>query len=197
MFKELHLLVKIPLLLSFYAVLGIGEWFLYHYSLSVESVSLQIVLTFIQCWWLILVGFLFFQIFKYFRLPKFFYRQRFYETDLLFKVLGLNLFRFILINSFFKLLNPRVYLKGRGKKYFRTFHAETEQSETSHLFSMLATLVPQIYFLIEFEYVLFWSLTLWSILFNLYPMMLQRKNRFIMEEKNPELFRDNNTESSS
>lgn len=178
-------------------IIAIGEWFLYHYSLSVENVYALIGLAFVQTWWLILVGFLFFQTFKYVRLPKKMYTRKKYETDLFFQLFGLDLFRKALINSFFRHLNPRVYLKGRGDEYFRVFHKETEQSETSHLFSLIATLIPQIAFLMEGEYVLFLSLTVWSIIFNIYPMLLQRRNRFRMEKRYPNLFGKYNAESGS
>lgn len=197
MFKDLHILLKFTLLFIFYAIIAVGEYALYHYSLSVENHWLEILLSFIQCWWLILVGFLFFQTFKYFRLPEFVYRKKVFETELYFKLLGLDLFRYMLVNSFFRRLNPRVYLKGRGKEYIKVFTEETKQSETSHLFSGVVTLVPQIGFLLNQELFLFWSLTLWTVLFNLYPMFLQRKNRFNTKQRYPELFGKDDSESGS
>jgi hypothetical protein len=154
-------------------------------------------MTFLQCWNLMLVGFLFFQTFKYFRLPSIFYQKMSFETPSYFKWMGVNLFREVLVNSFFRRLNNRVYLKDRGDKYFKIFHEETKQSETSHLFSMLTTLIPQLLYLEQGMISHCIWLSIWSVIFNMYPMLLQRKNRFKMERKHPYLFRNNDPESSS
>ncbi|MEY4604006.1 MAG: hypothetical protein RIT43_1298 [Bacteroidota bacterium] len=79
--------------------------------------------------------------------------------------------------------NPRVYLKGRKRDYIRILHEETKQSETSHLLTILFTIPVQVdYFILDKMYS-FWTLTLCSIFFNVYPILLQRMNRFILESR--------------
>ena len=199
MFKNLPFGVKIVLLLLLYTAVFIIEYWLFSFTLNQEdpSVLSAAVLTFLQCWNLMLVGFLFFQTFKYVRFPKIFYQVLPFETPAYFKWIGVDLFRHVLVNSFFRRLNNRVYLKNRGEDYFRIFHEETKQSETSHWFSLLATLIPQLIYLVEGMSAHFIWLTVWSVIFNVYPMLLQRKNRFKMESKYPRLFGKDNSESSS
>jgi hypothetical protein len=159
----------------------------YNISLNIDNQFIVAALTFLQCWNLVLVGFLFFQTYKYVRFPDFAYRQLPFETPLYFKILGLNTFQFLLVNSFFRHLNPRVYLKGRTREYMKIYFEETRQSETSHWFSMAPTLVVQILFLYQGMLSYFLWLTAWTIIFNLYPLLLQRKNRFLLETKFPNL----------
>ncbi len=56
--------------------------------------------------------------------------------------------------------------------------AETQQSETSHMLSGLATLIFQGLFLTQADIFSFGILGGFNILFNLYPILLQRMNRF-------------------
>ena len=199
MFKNLPFLLKITVLLSLYIVVFFIEFWLFTFTLEQSNHSIVSValMTFLQCWNLMLVGFLFFQTFKYVRLPNGFYKKLPFETSAYFKFMGVDFFREVLVNSFFRRLNNRVYLKDRGEEYYKIFHEETRQSETSHWFSLIATLIPQILYLGQgFEFHFYW-LSLWSVMFNIYPMLLQRKNRFIMEKKYPHLFGDSNAESSS
>lgn len=199
MFKNLPIALKIILLLALYAIVFILEYWIFTLSLQQinPSVVSAAIMTFLQCWILMLVGFLFFQTFKYSRLPKFFYQSLSFETPTYFKWMGVDLFRVILINSFFRRLNNRVYLKDRGEEYLRVFHEETKQSETSHFFSLVVTLIPQMIYLDQGMDVHFVFLSVWSVIFNMYPILLQRKNRFKMELKYPNLFGKDNSESGS
>jgi hypothetical protein len=79
--------------------------------------------------------------------------------------------------------NPRVYLKGRKRDYIKILHEETKQSETSHLITILVTIPFQVNYFLMDKMMLFWSLTLLSIFFNVYPILLQRMNRFLLETR--------------
>lgn len=199
MFKNLPVALKIVLLLMLYTIVFIIEYWFFTYTMQQTdpSVVSTAAMTFLQCWNLMLVGFLFFQTFKYVRLPKMFYKNLPFETPAYFKWMGVDLFREALVNSFFRRLNNRVYLKNRGEEYYKIFHEETKQSETSHWFSLIATLIPQILYLEQGMVAHFVWLSVWSVIFNMYPMLLQRKNRFKMEWKYPHLFGKDNTKSSS
>ena len=135
--------------------------------------------------------FIFFQTFKYVRMPSNFYLQRNYETKRYFKYMGVNIFRLLLINSFFRHLNNRVYLKGRAKDYLLTFIEETKQSETSHIISGIFPLSVQLLYLKYGLIEHFIWLSIFNLILNLYPFLLQRMNRFNMLLKYPNLTKEN------
>ncbi len=187
MFHHLKFYQKLILLSILYAFVFIMEIWLYDLSVKSTNHIVAILLTFLQCWNLILVGFLFFQTFKHVTFPKFVYKKLSFESPLYFRILGLNTYQFVLVNSFFRHLNQRVYLKGKSREYIKIYHAETKQSETSHWLSIFPTILVQILFIMNGMYAYFLWLTIWSIIFNLYPILLQRKNRFILEKRFPTL----------
>src|SRR5690606_21545123 len=91
--------------------------------------------------------------------------------------IGIVFFQYCLVNSFFKYMNPRVYLKQRGRHYLEQFYYETKQSETSHIISGSVTLFVQGLLVYWNEWTAAISLTIFTIIFNLYPFFLQRYNR--------------------
>ena len=147
MFYKLNFYQKIITLCLLYAIVFSMSFYLFKFSIQSITTWEIILFNFLQVWDLMLVGFLFFQTFKYVRMPNNFYLQRKYETKKYFKYLGVNIFRLLLINSFFRYLNNRVYLKGRAKDYIFTFIEETKQSETSHIISGVFPLSIQLLYL--------------------------------------------------
>ena len=181
---------KVVLLIIFYSIIFTISFYLFKYSLEVNDSFQIILINFIQTWDLMLVGFLFFQAFKFVRMPSKFYIKKNYESKNYFKYLGVNIFRLFLINSFFRHLNKRVYLKGRPKEYIFTYIEETKQSETSHIISGIFPLSIQLLYLKYGLIEHFISLTIFNILLNLYPFLLQRMNRFKMIEKYPNMLKN-------
>lgn len=173
-----------------YAIIFCISFKLFTYSFYLKSTLLIALINFIQTWNLMLVGFLFFQAFKYVRMPAKFYTQRKYETEKYFKFIGVNIFRLLLINSIFRHLNKRVYLKGRPKEYIHTYLEETKQSETSHIISGIFPLSLQLLYLKYGFIEHFMWLTIFNVLLNLYPFLLQRMNRFNLIKKNPILSKE-------
>ena len=191
MFYKLNLYQKIIALCLLYTIVFSISFYLYKFSMEAITSRKIILLNFLQVWDLMLVGFLFFQTFKYVRMPKSFYLQRQYENRKYFKYLGVNIFRFLLINSFFRHLNNRVYLKGKAKDYLLTFIEETKQSETSHIISGIFPLSIQLLYLKNGLIEHFIWLSIFNIILNLYPLLLQRMNRFNMFAKYPNLTEKN------
>ena len=191
MFYKLNLYQKIIALCLLYTIVFSISFYLYKFSMEAITSREIIIFNFLQVWDLMLVGFLFFQTFKYVRMPKSFYLQRQYETRKYFKYLGVNIFRFLLINSFFRHLNNRVYLKGKAKDYLLTFIEETKQSETSHIISGIFPLSIQLLYLKNGLIEHFIWLSIFNIILNLYPLLLQRMNRFNMFAKYPNLTEKN------
>lgn len=182
---------KIILILFFYSIIFTISFQLFKYSLEVNNSASIALINFLQTWNLMLVGFLFFQAFKYVRMPSKYYEKKKYETEKYFKFLGVHIFRLILINSFFRHLNNRVYLKGRPKEYRLTFIEETKQSETSHIISGIFPLSIQLLYLKYGLLEHFIWLTIFNMLLNLYPYLLQRMNRFNMIKKHPQILKKN------
>ncbi len=191
MFYKLNLYQKIIALCLLYTIVFSISFYLFKYSTEAMTSREIILFNFLQVWDLMLVGFLFFQTFKYVRMPKSFYLQRKYENKKYFKYLGVNLFRLLLINSFFRHLNNRVYLKGKAKNYLLTFIEETKQSETSHIISGIFPLSIQLLYLKYGLIEHFIWLNIFNIILNLYPLLLQRMNRFNMFTKYPNLTEKN------
>ena len=191
MFYKLNLYQKIIALCLLYTIVFSISFYLFKYSMETITRREIILFNFLLVWDLMLVGFLFFQTFKYVRMPKSFYLRRKYETKKYFKYLGVNLFRLLLINSFFRHLNNRVYLKGKAKNYLLTFIEETKQSETSHIISGIFPLSIQLLYLKYGLIEHFIWLSIFNIILNLYPLLLQRMNRFNMFTKYPNLTEKN------
>ncbi len=80
-------------------------------------------------------------------------------------------------------INPRVYLKGRKRDYIKILYEETKQSETAHIISLIVTVPIQFNYLVSDKMFCFLTLSLFSIFFNIYPILLQRMNRFLLESR--------------
>ena len=121
-------------------------------------------------------GFFYFQTFPSHRLPSNYYQKKSLETEFLYKVFGVALFRRFLIKSPFRRLNQRVYLKGR-KEYIAVFLEETKRSETSHLIGLTIGILFIFYFIAQQNRIQFCMAIFFNTLMNVYPILLQRFNR--------------------
>lgn len=183
MFYRFGYFQKVLILLISYSIILTISVYLFQLSLQYKNSLSIILINLLQGWNLILIGFLFFQAFKYFRFSNNFYKKKKFETPLFFKLFGVNFYRLFLINSFFRHLNNRVYLKNKPKEYLKIYIEETKQSETSHFLSMACTFIIQlIYFKNELWEHAIW-ISIFSILLNLYPILLQRMNRVKIQNK--------------
>ena len=187
MFYRFNYWGKVVIIAVLYCIIMLISFNLFKTSLEQNKTINIIGINFIQCWNLMLCGFFFFQAFKGFRFSESFYKKNRFESALLYKLIGLEIFRFILVNSFFKYLNKRVYLKGKPSSYLRVFIEETKQSETSHVISIIFTLSVQLLYLKYDFWVHFYSLSTFTIIFNVYPLLLQRMNRNRVIDNYPNL----------
>jgi hypothetical protein len=121
-------------------------------------------------------GFFYFQAFPSHRLPTNYYLKKSIETEFFYTVLGVELFRGFLINSPFRRLNQRVYLKGR-KDYIAVFLEETKRSETSHIIGLIIGIIFTAYFILQQNILQFYFALFFNTLLNIYPILLQRFNR--------------------
>jgi hypothetical protein len=177
MFLKLPIYLKPFVLLFVYSILYFLTLFFIKSILQTNNVFIEILGAFALVWNLMLVGFFFYQTYKKVYLPKRYYSPKKFENALFYERLGILFFQYCLVNSFFKYMNPRVYLKKRGRQYLELFYNETKQSETSHIISGSVTLAVQILLFYWQEYTAAISLTIFTVIFNLYPFFLQRYNR--------------------
>lgn len=136
-------------------------------------------ITWVSIFW----GFILFQTFKQFRFPKGYYQRKWFDSFKFYKVIGVTLFRLILINSVFRHLNKRVYLKEKTKQDIIRFIKETEQSETSHILAFIALSTVNVMLIYNSLYTYAIILAGFNVLLNLYPVFLQRNNRFMISIK--------------
>jgi hypothetical protein len=177
MFLKLPIYLKPLVLLGVYFILYVLTVFFINSILLTASIIVEISAAFALVWTLMLVGFFFYQTYKRVYLPKKYYSPKRYENARFYERLGIVFFQYCLVNSFFRYMNPRVYLKQKGRQYLEFFYNETKQSETSHIISGLVTLFVQILLFYWLEYIAAISLTIFTVIFNLYPFFLQRYNR--------------------
>ena len=183
MFTNKSTFIKIGIVLLSFIVSTVISFFLYKRLIVETNMFLSAVILFCITWSIIFFAFMIFQTFKYFRFPMYYYKRRKIESELFFKSIGVPIFRKILINSFFRYLNRRVYLKGKKGDRFVKFMEETKQSETSHFISLVITIGIQILLSIDNRFYDFWILLFFNMIFNFYPILLQRMNRFKIEKR--------------
>ncbi len=186
MFQYYLIQIKLLILGIAYSILGYILFLTYSSSFEISN-GLILLFDLILSLDILLFAFFFFQAFKKYRMPKDLYNKRKFETPRYFKFLLVPVYQMVLINSFVRYFNPRVYLKGKDRSYLSTYHEETKIAETSHILAFVPTSILQIIYLLQGEYKHFLFLGLFNILFNIYPMLLQRQNRFLIERRFPNL----------
>ena len=175
--------VKIIIIISAFIISATVTLFLYSCVINQSNLALNSLLLFFLTWAIIFFPFMIFQSYKYLRFPSSYYNKTKLESDLFYTLIGVPIFRKALINSFFRHLNRRVYLKGKKGDRFLKFIEETKQSETSHFISLMITFGFQVMLILDQHLIHFWILLCFNILFNLYPILLQRMNRFSIEKR--------------
>ena len=183
MFTNKSTYIKIGIVFLAFIVSTVISYLLYKRLIVETSMFLSTVILFCITWSIIFFAFMIFQTFKYFRFPMYCCKKRKLESELFFKSIGVPVFRKILINSFFRYLNRRVYLKGKKGDRFVQFMEETKQSETSHFISLVITIGIQVLLIINYRLHDFLMLLIFNVIFNFYPILLQRMNRFIIEKR--------------
>jgi len=110
-----------------------------------------------------------------------YYKIKNHETlNLCYKRLGVDFFRLFLLNTFYRNRNNKKYFIGTRSGVL-LFDYNTRQSEFGHLIALILVFALSLVLLLEgHEYVFIWMQPL-NILLNLYPIILQRKHRIIVE----------------
>lgn len=182
MFQYLSIPVKIIILSIIFSILTVILYISYTYSFA-SNVAFGMVMDLAVSLTVLLYAFFFFQTYKKLRVHKGYYERRSFERPSFFKKLGVPIYRYILINSFVRHFNPRVYFKGKTREYIKTYHEETKIAETCHIVALIPTFGFQLIYLFQSQYTDFCLVGVFNILINVYPILLQRQNRFMIEDK--------------
>jgi hypothetical protein len=159
-----------------WSILTIVCYGLFALNQLTDNIILNFGLSFLLFFGSMAYGFFYFQAFPAHRLPTNYYLKKSIETEFFYTVLGVELFRRFLINSPFRKLNQRVYLKGR-KDYIAVFLEETKRSETSHIIGLIIGIIFTAYFILQQNILQFYFALFFNTLLNIYPILLQRFNR--------------------
>lgn len=110
-------------------------------------------------------------------LPSSYYRIRQFETNgRLYEILGVRFFKVVLIRSPLALLNPTIRHTGDRSTLF-DLDRKMRDAEAGHLFIFIMMSLTILYTAIKGWWVFAAWLMVFNILFNVYPVMLQRYNR--------------------
>ena len=94
-----------------------------------------------------------------------------------YEMLGINIFRKILVWVGWEKMNKKSNPVEKNKKAIANLHYRTKQSEFGHAIIFLIVLGFNIYVALEYGFLKSLWLLVLNILFNLYPIFLQRFNR--------------------
>lgn len=102
------------------------------------------------------------------------------NINLVYRLLGVTYFRFFLLKTFYRTADNKKYFKGT-KSGLHLFNYNTKQSEFGHLIAFILVFIISITLLLKgHKYVFIWMQPM-NIILNLYPIILQRKHRIIVE----------------
>ncbi|MFP9100132.1 hypothetical protein ACLI09_13865 [Flavobacterium sp. RHBU_24] len=94
------------------------------------------------------------------------------------KYLGLDAFKWVVKNTFFKYFNPKLTLKNKVElQRLEELRAEMTFSEISHLTAFCSVCVLALLKIIKGEFIFAAVITAVNILMNLYPSLLQQQNK--------------------
>lgn len=96
-----------------------------------------------------------------------------------YKILGLDFFTYCVKNTFFRHCNTKIKISKKPDiNEIDKLLDEITISELCHIFGFIFVLVFQITALILGLYDMFFSSILFNIIFNVYPVLLQERNKF-------------------
>ncbi len=102
----------------------------------------------------------------------------FIKDDLFYKILGINMIRWLVSKTYWKYANPHFIIKKRpGVAELLAMRSEMTNAEISHLAGFVIVGVVSVFLLINQKLEFSIILTIMNILFNLYPALLQQKNK--------------------
>lgn len=133
----------------------------------------QAMLAFALVWLVMSMVLFFFKIQCRVPYPELFARIRSFEQLSFYRSIGLPVYRWLLLHSPFRFANTSIYLKEkRGKAALMQLHTKILEAEWAHIINILLILIAMLFYA-EIR----WWLLFWNMVFNVYPVFLQRYNR--------------------
>lgn len=123
-----------------------------------------------------MVGIIFNGMFSKTQFYKRFSDLNFVESDYFNRIIGLNQFSWLIKNTFFKFLNQKIRISNRNTN-LDDIKKEMTLAEISHLVGFLFVTVFSIYYSIKVSILYGATMMVPNILLNLYPSLLQQKNK--------------------
>ncbi len=102
--------------------------------------------------------------------------MNFIESRTLNKYMGIEYFKWMVKNTFFKFFNQKIKLRN-GKADLAEIRKEMTLAETSHLIGFIFVLVFAIYWSIKHSLLFGIIIMIMNTLLNLYPSLLQQENK--------------------
>lgn len=100
-------------------------------------------------------------------------RFRSFENNAFYRRFGVRAYRWLLLRSPFKLMNSGVYLGGlRGKMALERLLIKMEEAEWAHFINFFLVVIAWLLYTHLVPWLLFWN-----VIFNVYPILLQRYHR--------------------
>ncbi len=93
------------------------------------------------------------------------------------KIIGIEYFKWIVKNSFFKFFNQKIKVNNKKTTDLTEIRKEMTMAEISHLIGFLFVTVIALYKSISQNYLFGLTLMVINILMNLYPALLQQENK--------------------
>lgn len=152
-----------------------GYLFVHIYRIQNQPLSIteSAMIAFGLTWLQLLFVLVLFKIQCNLRPPIWVLRFREFENKSFYDRMGVKTYRWLLLHSPFRYANGDIYLKSaRGRSALKSILPKMEEAEFAHMIGfVLLTLASLIY-----SQLTFW-LILYNLIFNLYPIMLQRYHR--------------------
>lgn len=102
--------------------------------------------------------------------------MNFIESKALNKYIGIDYFKWIVKNTFFKFFNQKIKL-GNGKADLAEIRKEMTLAETSHLIGFVFVMVIAICWTVIHSFLFGLIIMIINVLMNLYPSLLQQENK--------------------
>ncbi len=114
-------------------------------------------------------------------LPNTYYQIKNSERlKLIYKWLGVKYFKYLLLFTFYRKEDNKKYFNGSKSGIF-LFNFDTKQSEFGHLLAFISILILSLILLYEGHKSVFIWMQPINIFLNLYPIILQRNHRIVIE----------------
>ena len=102
----------------------------------------------------------------------------FLESEKMNKIIGINIFKWIVKNTFFKFFNQKLKLKNKIERAdLNKLRNEMTISEINHLIGFAFVTIFVLWKFYNLNFLLSWVMMIANMVLNLYPSLLQQENK--------------------